>query len=77
MSLTENEMYKFQIPEISCGHCVASIERAIETVDPNASVQVDLATKTAAVVSTLPADVIKKAIAEAGYEGSLSKSCCR
>ncbi|MBU1316440.1 MAG: heavy-metal-associated domain-containing protein [Alphaproteobacteria bacterium] len=70
-------MYKFQIPDMTCGHCVASVEKAIKGVDPNASAEIDLGSKTASVVSSVPADVIEKAIAEAGYGASLAKSCCR
>ena len=73
----KNHMYKFQIQDMTCGHCVASVEKAIKGVDPNASAQIDLGSKTASVVSSVPADVIEKAIAEAGYGASLAKSCCR
>lgn len=52
-------MITLNIPDMSCGHCKASVEAAVAKLDPQASVTVDLAAKTAVVTSTKPvADLI-------------------
>ncbi|MFG6486473.1 heavy-metal-associated domain-containing protein [Roseateles sp. BYS78W] len=60
-------MYRFNLPDMSCGHCVAAITEALKEADALAGVQIDLATKTAQVDSTLPRDRLAAALAEAGY----------
>jgi copper chaperone len=39
----ENPMIAFEVNDMSCGHCVSSITKAVQAVDPQAQVQVDLA----------------------------------
>lgn len=60
-------MHRFNLPDMSCGHCVAAVTEALKDADARAGVQVDLATKTAQVDSTLPRDTLAAALAEAGY----------
>jgi len=60
-------MYRFNLPDMSCGHCVAAVTEALKDADARAGVQVDLATKTAQVDSALPRDTLAAALAEAGY----------
>ena len=31
-------MRSFKVPDMSCGHCTATIEKAIKAIDPTASV---------------------------------------
>ncbi len=40
---------KFNVPDMTCGHCVATITRAVKAVDPAAAVKADLAGKTVTV----------------------------
>ena len=61
-------MLKLKVPDMSCGHCVATIEKAAKSVDPAAKVDVDLATKVATITTTAPADRMSSAIRAAGYE---------
>lgn len=35
-------MQGYRVEDMSCGHCVGAIERAIRGIDPTASVKVDL-----------------------------------
>jgi copper chaperone CopZ len=59
-----------KVPDISCDHCKTSIEGAVAEVAGVASVAVDVAAKTVAIVhddSTSVADVVD-AIEEQGYE---------
>jgi copper ion binding protein len=37
---------EFHVPDISCGHCVSAIDKAVSPVAGVADVRVDLATKT-------------------------------
>lgn len=58
---------KFSVPDMSCGHCVATITKAVKAVDPTAAVTADLAAKTVTVESPAPAAAVARAIDEAGY----------
>ena len=58
---------KFNVPDMTCGHCVATITKAVKAVDPAAEVKADLGTKTVTVESGLPAAALAKALDEAGY----------
>lgn len=61
-------MPTFKVPEMTCGHCVATIEKAIKGVDAAAVVQADLKARTVAVTTALPAAGIAAALQEAGYD---------
>jgi copper chaperone len=63
-------MIKLNVPDMSCGHCVSVIEKAVKGADAKAEVKVDLASKTVTIESSLPPAVLAKAIAAAGYANS-------
>jgi len=63
---------KLSIPDMSCGHCKAAVERAIATVDPAAKVSVDLGTHTAEVESSAPIAAILGALSEENYPASVT-----
>jgi len=58
---------KFQVPDMTCQHCVKSITAAVQKVDASAQVQCDIAAHEVAVVATTAQAVIKQAIIDAGY----------
>jgi copper chaperone len=60
-------MIQLNVPDMSCGHCVASITRAVQEVDAGAKVEVDLGLKRVSIASTLPPAIFVAAIAAAGY----------
>ncbi|RZJ09591.1 MAG: copper chaperone [Rubrivivax sp.] len=60
-------MHRFSLPDMSCGHCVAAITEALQSADAAARIDIDLASKTADVDSTLPRERLAAALAEAGY----------
>jgi copper chaperone len=57
----------FQVQGMSCGHCVGAVTQAVRTVDPQAQVQVDLATGKVEVQSQQDHAAIARAIEEEGY----------
>ena len=58
---------KFNVPDMTCGHCVASITRAVQALDAAARVEADLAGKTVTVETALPAAAVARALDAAGY----------
>jgi len=63
---------KFSVPEMSCGHCTASIEKSIKAKDPAAAVSTDLETCSVSVGSVLPSADVLQAITDAGYYAKLA-----
>ncbi|SLN76432.1 heavy-metal-associated domain-containing protein [Roseisalinus antarcticus] len=61
---------KFHVPDMSCGHCTAAIDKALKAIDPDARVDSDLTLKTVAVVSAQDAGAFQTALREAGYPGT-------
>lgn len=60
-------MYQLEVAEMSCGHCVSSVTKAVQAVDAAASVDVDLAQRRVSVQSSASLDKVAAAIADAGY----------
>lgn len=60
-------MITFQIPAMSCGHCVRSITEAVLAADPTAQVQADLASHSVQIDSRIAPEVLAAALAAAGY----------
>ncbi|MBB4186281.1 heavy-metal-associated domain-containing protein [Sinorhizobium terangae] len=61
-------MQRYKIDEMSCGHCVGTIEKAIRAIDPVAKVEANLGTKEVRVETTADSDVIVEALKTAGYD---------
>lgn len=55
------------IPEMSCGHCKAAIEKAVISHDPGAILAFDLAGRHLSVQSTLPLAEVQALLLKAGY----------
>jgi copper chaperone len=61
-------MITFQVDDMSCGHCVAAITRAVKEADPDAQVQVDLGSHRVSIEpGAADAQALADAIREAGY----------
>ncbi|MRD49122.1 heavy-metal-associated domain-containing protein [Caenimonas koreensis] len=60
-------MIEFNVPAMSCGHCVRAITEALQEADPAAKVQVDLASKKVEVESSTDRATLAAALSEAGY----------
>ncbi|SPH18252.1 hypothetical protein DEA8626_01784 [Defluviimonas aquaemixtae] len=63
-------MTRFDVPDMSCGHCRAAIEKAIRSVDPLAKVDCDLNARIVGVLSALDPDGLVMAMREAGYKAT-------
>ena len=60
-------MLSFEIPTMTCGHCVRTITEAVHAVDPAAEVKTDLPTHRVDVQTVAPRDVVLAQLVEAGY----------
>jgi copper chaperone len=61
-------MVTFEVQDMTCGHCVNSITKAVRAMDPTAQVTVDLATHRVQVESTeSDSSQLGDVIREAGY----------
>lgn len=60
---------KFSVPNISCGHCVNTIQNEVSELAGVKSVKADAATKAVEIVFELPADEekLKGLLAEINY----------
>lgn len=61
-------MITFEVNDMTCGHCVSAITKAVAGVDPGATVQVDLASHRVQIEPTASsAEALRDAITVAGY----------
>jgi len=61
-------MITFEVNDMTCGHCVSSITRAVKALDPAAKVQIDLAAHRVEIESSgIPAAQWNDVIKGAGY----------
>lgn len=61
-------MISFEVNDMTCGHCVATITRALKDVDSGANVSVDLARHRVTIDrATVDGQTLREVIAEAGY----------
>lgn len=60
MELTVNSM--------SCGHCVQSITKAIQALDPKAVVSADLETHKVSVQTQLTETAVRAALSDIGFD---------
>ncbi len=64
-------MLEFEVNDMTCGHCVSTITNALKSVDARADVQIDLTRHIVSVATSSNADLIQKAISDAGYTSTL------
>jgi len=61
---------QFNVPDMSCGHCVSTITKAVQQVAPGASVTTDLAAHRVTVEGASDVEGVRRAIVDAGYEAT-------
>lgn len=60
-------MYEFKIDGMNCRSCVGSITKAVQSIDSNAEIEVDIPGKSVRVDSPASLDAVKSSISDAGY----------
>ncbi len=61
-------MIVFNVNDMTCGHCVGAVTKAVKAVEPTATVSVDLGAKRVEITAPqADAQALKAAIADAGY----------
>jgi copper chaperone len=60
-------MTTFHIPDMSCGHCKATVEKTIHALDPAARIEFDMAARRIALDSRAETAKVQVALTEAGY----------
>lgn len=58
---------QFNVPDMSCGHCKAAIERAVKDVDAAAVLTFDMPNRNVEIESQIEATALQAAMADAGY----------
>ena len=61
-------MTEFLVEGMSCGHCINVVTEAIHSLDPAATVDVDLGTKHVRVDSDVDGFLLSQALRDAGYD---------
>lgn len=61
-------MIEFLVEGMTCAHCVNAVTEAIHSLDPAATVDVNLGTKLVRVRSDLDRFLLSQALVDAGYE---------
>jgi copper chaperone len=61
------DMIELTIPTMTCGHCVKTVTRTVQQVDPAAKVEVDLAEHRVRIGSALAPHAFDAALTEEGY----------
>lgn len=60
--------FQFNVPDMSCGHCVSTITQAVQQAVPGAQVTVDLSSHRVTVGGAPAAEPVRQAIVQAGYD---------
>ncbi len=60
-------MLTFKIDDMTCGHCVASITKAIQELDRQATIAADVQSHVVQIASAANSEAIEAAIRDAGY----------
>jgi copper chaperone len=67
-SRANENVLAFEVPDMSCGHCLGSIRNALASADSQATIQVDLALKRVNVIgSALASSALEAVIRQAGF----------
>lgn len=65
-------MLQFTIPTLKCKGCVRGLTAAVQALDPDARIEVDLVSKAVHIETRTEAAAVVKALAEAGFAPTAS-----
>lgn len=60
-------MLKLNVPDMTCGHCVGTVTKAVKSIDSSAAVTVDLPSKIVTIETTADTSRISQAVEAVGY----------
>jgi copper chaperone len=60
-------MTTFLIPDMSCGHCKATIEKTVHGLDPAAALNFDMPARQVQIETSAPLAKLQSALAAEGY----------
>ena len=66
-AFAERNMIEIKVPDMTCGHCVSTITKAVKELDASARVDISLAEHRVKVDSKASKEDLLRRIAEAGY----------
>lgn len=65
-------MSTFNVPDMSCGHCKAAIEKAVSSADAQAQLQFDLEARKVRIASTLEDASLLEILSKEGYPATVA-----
>lgn len=63
----ETPMIEINVPDMTCGHCVSTITKAVKALDASAKIDIALSEHLVRVDSRASKESVLHSIAEAGY----------
>lgn len=60
----------FSIPDMTCGHCRASVTEALKGLDPTAKIEIDLEARRLRFEGTASAEAVIGALDEVGFDAT-------
>jgi copper chaperone len=67
-------MLELKVNDMTCGHCVSAVTRAVQSVDPQAAVQVDLQGGRVRIDGRSSVGELIKALGAAGYTADIAEA---
>lgn len=64
-------MTTLSVPDMTCGHCKASVTQALTSVAGTSSVEVDLTTRQVSLTTTAPEAALLAALDEVGFPATV------
>jgi len=64
-------MTTYSIPDMSCGHCKATVEKTILALDPQATLSFNMPARTVDVQTQSEQSTVKAALTDAGYPATV------
>lgn len=63
-------LVELTLPTMTCGHCVRTVTQTVQRLDPQAKVDIDLPTHRARIETSQPAEAVKAALSDEGYDAA-------
>lgn len=64
-------MIELHVPDMSCGHCVATITKTVQALDGTATVKADVPQRSVVIETKADKGTITAALEEAGYPSTV------